>query len=169
MDKRPLIALFAISILLFGCSHREQTTTNSSNSESATTTESPTEAPVPATSSVGSEAPVPSGTTAVSFNFNDVAVTTSGAPVLRLGFDLKNDTKDPLLCDPTEFSVQLADGSIVPVDTGAEDTCDPDTVDPGSTGKVVMFFDLKSAYSGPVTLLMTSNGAMVGKGTTQVH
>lgn len=162
MSTRRFIAIFAsIPLLVLGCSHKEQTTTSGSESSSVV---------VPSAES--SAAPAPSlanGPTTTNFNFTDIAITTSGAPVLRLGFDIKNNGKDPLLCDPTEFTIQLSDGTTIPADTSAENTCNPDTVDPAATGKAVMFFDLKSAYAGPVTLIMTANGGVAGKGTAQVH
>jgi len=165
MHKRQFVALvIVLPILLCGCSHKEQTTTNSSSSEGGVTSETATTAPASAEAVATSL-----GKTPVTFNFTDVAVTSSAAPLLRLGFDMKNGASDPLLCDASEFSVQLADGTSIAADTGAEDTCTPDTVDPGSTGKVVMFFDLKNAYTGPVTLLMSVNNAVVGRGSTNVH
>ena len=170
MDKRQFLALLVVlPTLCFGCSHKEQTTSNSSSSEGAATTETVASPLVSAEPQASIAAYSSVGKTLVTFNFTDVAVTTSGAPLLRLGFDMKNGENDPLLCDPSEFLVQLADGSTIAADAGAEDTCTPDTVDPGATGKVVMFFDLKNAYSGPVTLLMSVNNAVVGRGSTDGH
>ena|SRR5579864_3599766 len=170
MEKRQILALLmAAPLILFGCSHKEQTSTSSSSNESTTESASASAETTPSPEAAASAVAVTTGPTFAAFNFNDVAVTSSAAPLLRLGFDLKNNGTDPLLCDPTEFAVQLSDNSTISADTGAEDTCDPDTIDPGSTGKVVMYFDLKSAYSGPVTLIMTANNAVVGKGTTQVR
>jgi len=146
--------------MLVGCSHKEQTTTEQSGNTA--TSEATATAEQAATSA-------PGGKQDVAFTFNDVAVTTSGAPVLRLGFDLKNNGQDPLLCEEGDFSLQLSDGSSKDPDSGAENSCDPDTIDPGSSAKVTMFFDLPNGYSGPVTLVMSENGAVVGRGTTQVQ
>jgi hypothetical protein len=147
---------------LVGCSHKEQKTTEQSGGAAATATASAAE-------QAATNAPATGGKLDVAFTFNDVAVTTSGAPVLRLGFDLKNNGQDPLLCEEGDFSLQLSDGSSHDPDSGAENRCDPDTIDPGSTGKVTMFFDLPNGYSGPITLIMMENGAVVGRGTTRVQ
>src|SRR5579859_4435956 len=80
--------------------------------------------------------------TQVTFQFNDVAVATGGSNTLRLGFAITNASDDPLLCDPSEFNIQLSDGSIVTADASADDTCDPGSVDPHADGKATMFFDL---------------------------
>ncbi|MBV8171870.1 MAG: hypothetical protein JO219_08065 [Candidatus Eremiobacteraeota bacterium] len=104
----------------------------------------------------------------VDFNFSDVAVTTSAAPLLRLGFSIHNVSKDPIQCDPSEFSITLSNGSTVQADQSADNKCDPDSIDPGATGNAIAFFDLASGYTGDVTLSMTVNDAVVGKGTTQV-
>ena len=151
-----------ILVMLAACSHKEQTTTDQSNSTTTTATAAATE-------QAATSAPASGGNLNVAFTFNDVAVTTSGTPVLRLGFDLKNNGQDPLLCEEDNFSVQLSDGSSHDPDSGAENQCSPDTIDPGSTGKVTMFFDLPNGYSGPVTLIMTENNTVVGRGTTQVQ
>lgn len=125
------------------------------------------------TTSAGTMTPVPDSVRAqesVTFNFTDVAVSTSGNPVLRLGFDAKNNGKDPALCDESSFSAELSDGSVLPPDAGAQNVCDPDSIDPGATSKVVMFFDLPNGYSGPVTVYMrSSDNTLVGQGTTSVH
>jgi hypothetical protein len=125
-------------------------------------------APTASPSPSASAAPLPVRND-VSFAFNDVSVTTSGPTLLRLGFTAHNISKDPVQCDASEFSVQLSDGSVVQADQSAENKCDPDSMDPGATSKGTIFFDLKSGYTGPVTLLMTANGAVVGKGSTTIH
>jgi hypothetical protein len=106
---------------------------------------------------------------AVRISIQGVSVTTSGPPILRLGFAIQNTSKDPVQCDPSEFSLQLANGATFEADTSADDICDPDSIDPGTSGKATMFFDLNQGYSGPVTLVMTSNGAIIGKGVTQLQ
>ncbi len=152
------VLLGAMLVATVGCSHKEQT---SSGNES-TSTES--------TAAASTAAPNTANAGYVKFDFNDVAVTTSGAPVLRLGFVVHNNGSDPLLCEESSFTLQLSDGSTLNPDAGAENTCDPDTIDASSTGKAVMFFDLKGSYSGPVTLIMRDNSnAIIGEGTTQVQ
>lgn len=163
--RRALWTVCAAFLLatLVGCSHKEQTTTDQSNSAGTS------EATAAATQQSATSAPAAGGKLDVAFTFSDVAVTTSGAPVLRLGFDLKNNGQDPLLCEEDNFSLQLSDGSSHDPDSGAENQCTPDTIDPGSTGKVTMFFDLPNGYKGPITLVMSENNVVVGRGTTQVQ
>ena len=121
----------------------------------------------------GTMTPVPPDVKAkefVTFNFTDVAVSSGGSPVLRLTFDAKNGSSDPLLCDESSFSAELANGTVLPPDAGAQNVCDPDSIDPNGTSKVVMFFDLPSGYNGPVMLLMrASDDTLVGQGTTNVN
>ena len=156
------LLLAAIFLVTASCTHKEQTTT--SGSESSSTAASPASGEQPST------APAPSFKQSVTFQFSDIAVTTSSPAVLRLGFTLKNEGADPLLCTESAFSLQLSDGTTLAPDSGAENRCDPDTIDPGSSAKVTMFFDLKSAYSGPVTVIMRDNtNAIIGEGTAQVH
>ena len=88
---------------------------------------------------------------AVRFDFNDVSVTTNST-ILRLGFTIHNTSRDPVQCDPSEFSLQFPDGSVVQADQSAENKCDPDSIDPGATSKATVFFDLKGGYTGPITL-----------------
>ena len=107
-----------------------------------------------------------SAKTAITFNFNDVAIATGGANTLRLGFDIENGSNDPQLCDPSEFNVQLSDGTVIAADASADDSCDPNSVDPKSSGKAVMYFDLPSAYTGTLTMFMVVDDAVVGQGTT---
>ncbi len=159
MKRAAWAMLFAATILTVGCTHKEQTPTTGGESGGATATASAEQA--------ATTAPAPSGKLYVTFSFNDIAVTSSG--VLRLGFAIKNSGTDPLLCEEGGFTLQLADGSILNPDAGAENRCDPDTIDPDSTGKGTMFFDLKAGYSGPVTLIMSDNQTVIGRGTAQVH
>jgi hypothetical protein len=105
---------------------------------------------------------------AVDLAFDDVAVTTGGAALLRLGFSIHNISKDPVQCDPSEFSITLSDGTVINADQSAENKCDVDSLDPGATGKAVVYFDLKPGYTGPITMLMTAADAVVGKGDTTV-
>lgn len=104
----------------------------------------------------------------MTFVFSDVSVTTNGT-ILRLGFSAHNKSKDPVQCDPSEFSVQLSDGSVIQADQSAENKCDPDSIDPGATSNATVFFDLKPGYAGAVTMMMTADGVIVGKGTTTIH
>jgi len=104
----------------------------------------------------------------VTFNFTDISETTNGT-LLRLRFTAHNTSKDPIQCDPSEFSLQFPDGSVVQADQSAENKCDPDSIDPGATSKATVFFDLKGGYTGPITLMMTANGMIVGKGNATIH
>ena len=162
MRRATLALLLAASVLATAsCTHKEQTTTSSSESANAASP-APGEQPTPA--------PVTSSKLYVTFQFSDIAVTTSARPVLRLGFAVKNGGPDPLLCTESAFSLQLSDGTTLDPDSGAENRCDPDTIDPGSSGKATIFFDLKNSYSGPVTVIMRDNSnAVIGQGTAQVH
>ena len=112
---------------------------------------------------------LPSGTkTPITFSFSDVAIATAGANTLRLGFSIVNDSKDPQLCDSSEFYVQLDDGTVIAADGSAENSCSPDSVDPNTTGKATVFFDLPHQYTGNITLFMLVNDAVVGQGSTTV-
>lgn len=104
--------------------------------------------------------------TQVTFQFDDVAVETGGSNTLRLGFAITNASDDPLLCDPSEFNVQLADGTVIAADGSADDTCDPGSVDPHADGKATMYFDLPHPYTGALTMFMVVNDAVVGQGAT---
>jgi len=163
MRRATLALLLAASILATAsCTHKEQTTTSGSESAGSAASPASGEQPTPAV--------VESGKQYVTFQFSDIAVTTSERPVLRLGFTVKNGGPDPLLCTESAFSLQLADGTTLDPDSGAENRCDPDTIDPSTSGKATMFFDLKSSYSGPVTVIMRDNAnAIVGQGVAQVH
>jgi hypothetical protein len=112
---------------------------------------------------------LPSGTkTPITFNFSDVAVATAGVNTLRLGFAISNNSKDPQLCDSSEFYAQLDDGTVVPADGSADNSCSPDSVDPNGIGKATMYFDLPHQYTGGVTLFMVVNDAVIGQSSTTV-
>ena len=162
MKRTSWALLFAVTMLATGCAHKQQTPTSGGESGGAAAT-STSAAPAEQTATT---APA-SENLYVTFSFNDIAVTTSG--VLRLGFAIKNGGTDPLLCEEGGFTLQLSDGSVLNPDAGAENGCDPDTIDPGSTGKGTMFFDLKAGYAGPVTLIMSDNNTVIGRGTAQIH
>jgi len=104
--------------------------------------------------------------TPVDFTFTDVEVATGGSNALKLGFTIVNHTKDPQICDSSEFSVQLSDGTVVAADGSADDECDPDSVDPGASGTGVMYFDLPNPYTGPVTMFMVVGDDVIGQATT---
>lgn len=165
--ERSAVLCAAILLLTAGCTHKNESSSTSQTTEQTPAAES-SAAVEPSAGSMTSGAPVPvSSAHSVTFQFSDVAVTSTG--LLRLGFTMANAGGDPVLCDASEFSIQLSGGLSIPADTGAEDTCDPDTVDPGSSGKAVMYFDLHQQYTGPVKLLLTANNAVIGQGTTQLH
>ena len=166
--QRVLRTVLALALLavLSGCTHKEDT---SSSATSSTSSSAATEAASPASEVSTATLPPPGKKTPVTFQFKEVAVSTQSAPVLRIGITIMNGSSDPLLCDPSEFSVRLSDGSMVAADTSADSICTPTTVDAKGTGDATMFFDLKAPYSGIVTLLMTVDNAVVGLGQTQVH
>lgn len=121
----------------------------------------------PVASSTAVAVPVrAAGPTPVTFKFSSVAVTTSGAHILRLGFSIKNASKDPVQCDPTLFQIQLSDGTTIGADGSANFVCNPDSIDPNASGQSVMYFNLTSAYSGPIVLTLTVNDKVIGRGTT---
>ena len=149
---RSIIAIGCGVVLILaaaGCSKKEATSAPAGESPAAST------APLPVK-------------TAVMFNFDDVGISTSGPPILRLGITIHNISKDPVECDPSEFSIQLADGTVVTVDESAENKCTPDSLDPGATGKALVYFNLPTNSPGTVTLSMTAGGAIVGRSTTTV-
>lgn len=150
---------FAAGFLLCvtGCSGSSQ---SSSSSSSSTTT---TSASAPAHTALPSNQKTP-----ITFSFTDVSVATDGANTLRLGFDVANKTQDSLLCDPSEFYLQLGDGTVLAADQSADNSCTPDSVDPGATGKSVMYFDLPSSYTGPASLFIVINDAVVGQSATTI-
>jgi hypothetical protein len=159
MRRHRLWAIAFGAILCVGaCSNSSQ---NSSSSSSSTTSSS---------GSASSAAPMhtalpDSVKTPVTFNFTDVAVATAGSNTLRLGFDIANNSKDPLLCDSSEFYAQLGDGTVLPADGSADNTCDPNSVDPASAGKAVMYFDLPHQYTGPLIVFLVVNDAVIGEST----
>ena len=147
--NRAMLALgIAVLLIASGCSKKDATTSGGAS---------------PAASQAA--LPVRLG---VDFAFSDVSVSTGAVPILRLGFTVHNFSKDPVQCDPSQFSVQLTDGTTIPVDDSAENKCAPDSIDPGTTGTAVAYFNLKNAYTGPITLIMNAGDATVGKGTTTI-
>ncbi len=157
--KKTIFALLAmvLGVAIIGCSHKEGTPAGAASGGQPAETMTPVPASIQAKEFV-------------TFDFSDVAVTTSGSPVLRLTVEAKNGSKDPLLCDESSFSAELADGTILPPDAGAQNTCDPDSIDPGGSSKVIMFFDLPSGYNGPIMLIMRSgDNTLIGQGTTNIH
>lgn len=154
--KTTSLFLLCMMVAAVGCSHKEQTPANnaSGGTQSAAT-------PIPAAVKAKEFA---------SLNFTDVAITTSNPPAARLRFDVKNGSQDPLLCDESSFSAQLSDGTVLSPDAGAENTCTPDSIDPGSTAQATIFFDLPSGYTGSIDVIMKSpDNTVVGDGTTNIH
>lgn len=107
--------------------------------------------------------------TLVTFQFTDVAIASGNSNTLRLGFAITNASDDPILCDPSEFNVQLGDGSVITADGSADDTCDPNSIDPHSDGKATMYFDLPHAYTGQVIMFLVDNDVIIGQGSTTLH
>ncbi len=105
---------------------------------------------------------------AVEISFDQVQVATS-AGTLRTDVQIKNISKDPVQCDPSEFSVQLGSATPIDADTSAAVDCEPDSIDPGTTGKATMYFDIPGDYTGPATVILTVDDTIVGEGTTQLH
>ena len=162
MQRRysPIILTLGLSALLFGCG----SSGSSSSSQSSTTTSGSTSTIEPTPTAVIPDA----GALPVAIIFDQVAIA-SGAGALRLDMELKNNSKDPVQCDASEFSAQLGSASPIDADTSAAVSCDPDSVDPGTTGKATMFFDIPGSYTGPVTVTLTVDGRLVGSGSTQIH
>jgi len=133
------------------------------SSKTSTTTESTNAMESSPTPVVQSNATMP-----IVISFDQVAVA-AGAGALRLDMELKNRSKDPVQCDPSEFSVQLGSATPIDADTSAAVSCDPDSVDPGTTGKATMFFNIPGDYKGPATVTLTVDGQVVGSGTTQLQ
>ena len=155
MHRTLFVALAACAMVATaGCTGNSRSTSSSSDTTAGAT---PDHTALPTTAK-----------TPVTFTFNDVSIASGGANTLRLGFDIANNSQDPLLCDPSEFNVQLDDNSVVPADDSAANNCDPNSVDPKSTGKAVMYFDVPSTYSGNVTMFMVVNDVVVGQGMTTV-
>ncbi|HYK53790.1 MAG TPA: hypothetical protein VEV38_09700 [Candidatus Eremiobacteraceae bacterium] len=151
MYRSMVVVACSAALMLAGCS--------GSGSGSASASPSPPDhTALPATSK-----------TLVTFQFNDVAIASGGSNTLRLGFAITNASDDPLLCDPSEFNIQLSDGTVIAADGSADDTCDPGSVDPHADGKATMYFDLPHAYTGPVIMFLVVNDAVVGQSTTSLH
>lgn len=152
-----VLVLLVMLPAIYACSHQQSP---GSSAGSASAQAAATFTPVPASVRAHEFA---------TFTFTDVAVTTSGPPVLRLGFNVKNGSSDPLLCDESSFSLQLVNGTVLAPDAGAQNTCMPDSIDPGSSAQAVIFFDLPSGYSGPGMLIMkSSDNSVIGQGTTKL-
>lgn len=164
MRRQAIFATVACALIsIAGCSGSSQGSSSSSSSSSTSTESSPSPTTAPMHTALPSTAKTP-----VTFNFNDVAVATGGSNTLRLGFDIANKSSDPQLCDPSEFYVQLDDGTVIAADGSADNTCDPNTVDPSGSGKGVMYFDLPHTYTGGVTMFMVVDDAIVGQSNTTV-
>ena len=162
-SKRLSIVLLS-ALALSACTGSQ---TSSSNTSSQGT--EATEAPSGGAITTAMHTALPANTkTAVTFTVSDVAVSSSGANTLRLGFTINNASNNPVLCDASEFNVQTDDGQVVPADGSAENTCDPETVDPHGSGKATMFFDLPAGYTGGLTLFLVINDNVIGQGTTSV-
>jgi uncharacterized protein DUF4352 len=161
MQRRYSSALFSLglSALLVGCG---------SGGGNAGARSSPTSASTDSTDASPMAAIPEAGPLPIAITFDQVAIA-SGAGTLRLDMELKNTSKDPVQCDPSEFSAQLGSASPIDADTSAAVSCDPDSVDPGTTGKATMFFDIPGDYTGPVTVTLTVDDKLVGSGTTQIH
>ena len=162
MQRRypSILLLLGLTGLLSGCGSGG----SSSSSQSSTTTSESTDTTAASPTAANSE----TGPMPISITFDQVAIA-SGAGTLRLDMELKNTSKDPVQCDPSEFSAQLGTASPIDADTSAAVSCDPDSVDPGTTGKATMFFDIPGDYTGPVTVTLTVDDKVVGLGTTQIH
>ena len=154
MHRHGLVAIAVGAIVcLAGC--------GGSGGQGASSSPSPAAAPV-------HTALPPTAKTPVTFNFTDVSVASGGSNTLRLGFDIANGTSDPLLCDSSQFSLQLDDNTVLQADGAADSLCNPDTLDPKSNGKAVMFFNLPKAYTGGATLFLVINDDVVGQGLTTI-
>jgi Domain of unknown function (DUF4352) len=146
-------------VALFGCGSSSSSSNSASQATPTpptgdmTTTEPPTTAPANA---------------AIVITFDEVAVAGS-ANALRANMELKNISKDPVQCDPSEFTLQLGDASPLDADTSADVVCSPDSIDPGTTGKATIYFDIPGGYTGPATVYLTVDDKVVGQGTTQLH
>jgi len=177
--RTAIVACLMLSVI--ACTHKQSTTDTSTS----TTSESQTPQP-PVASADESSAQAPSALlqgrssrpsrdfsasaiTPVTFDFSSIKLSTDNPPILRLMFTIHNGTGDPLQCDASEFSVMPSNGSVVDVDTSAENSCEPDTIDPHSTGKATMVFDLKSAYAGPLSVIMTVDDKVLGRGNITIH
>jgi len=113
---------------------------------------------------------IPAGNLPVRLDITQVKVSTGATPVLLIGMQITNGLKQMQLCDPSFFSIELADGTRLPADQAADNVCTPDSLDPKATGSATMYFDLASAYTGKLTVIMeSSSGAVVGATTTVLH
>ena len=137
------------------------------SSQSSSSSSSTTEGGSPAPAATGHTALPTTAKTPITFNFTDVAIAT-GSNTLRLSFDIANNSQDPLLCDASEFNVQLDDGTVIAADGSADNSCDPDSVDPKTSGKAVMYFDAPSSYTGNVTMFLVVDDVVIGQGTTTI-
>ena len=153
-------------VVLFGCG----SSSNSSNSSSSDTTSQATASP--SASDTTAAEPVTTATTpanaAVVISFDQLAVAGS-AGALRADMEIKNISKDPVQCDPSEFTLQLGDATPLDADTSAAVECNPDSIDPGTTGKATIYFDIPNNYTGPATVYLTVDDKVVGQSTTQIH
>ncbi|MBC5824855.1 MAG: hypothetical protein GIW99_02780 [Candidatus Eremiobacteraeota bacterium] len=164
-----------------GCSHKESTsdtsTTTTQSEPAATSTatpldssaESPSVAASPSAASNSGGDYSSSAKTPVTFEFPSIQVSTDNPPILRLALNIRNGSKDPVQCDASEFSVMPSDGTVIDADSSADNSCEPDIIDPHSSGKATMVFDLKSSYSGPLSVIMTVEGKVVGRGSITIH
>lgn len=149
--KFAVTALVLVA-LLAGCSKNESTSTTAASA-------------TPQSANTGFSTPTP-----VVFKFDDISVVTTGQTLLRLGFEIRNNSHDPVLCDPTLFSIVLSDGTTVPADRDADFKCEPDSIEVHQNGRATMFFNITAGYAGPITLQLVSNqGALVGRGRATVH
>jgi hypothetical protein len=103
---------------------------------------------------------------AIVISFDEVAVAGSA---LRSEMELKNVSKDPVQCDPSEFTLQLGDATPLDADESAAVECNPDSIDPGTTGKATIYFDIPGGYTGPATVYLTVDDQVVGQRTMQIH
>jgi archaellum component FlaG (FlaF/FlaG flagellin family) len=157
-------AIAACGILaLFGCGS-SSSSNNSSTSQATPTSGDVTATEPPATTE---STPTQNANTAIVITFDEVAVAGS-AGALRTVMELKNISKDPVQCDPSEFTLQLGDATPLDADTSAAVECDPDSIDPGTTGKATIYFDIPDNYTGPATVYLTVDDNVVGQGTTQL-
>lgn len=159
MKHRLIVTTFiaCAAANLVGCG------SSGSSSQSSRTTETSSTAPTTSMPAAQSSA-----TSSVIITFDQVAVA-AGAGALRVDMKLKNTSKDPVQCDSSEFSAQLGSASPIDADTSAAVSCDPDSIDPGTTGKATMYFNIPGDYKGPVSVALTIDGNVVGTGTTQIH
>jgi hypothetical protein len=113
---------------------------------------------------------IPNGKLPVSMTISDVAISSATQPVLRVGFKITNGQKNMLLCDPSYFYIQLGDGTTIPADLAAENTCTPDSLDPKASATGRMYFDLTEPYTGKLYLIVEARaGKVVGVTTTVVR